>query len=475
VGALAHRRREAPYDDTMLLPAVRRFLHAQAIAPCTILAAVSGGYDSTALLLALADLRADGFDVVAGHVNHHLRGSESDDDEQFVRELCASVDVRLFVADGTLDADAVKHRGVEAAAREVRTRCLLSMRDETNARYIATAHQKNDQAETVLMRLFSGSGLAGLRGIHAVREDGFIRPLLDITRAEVEAFLRERNVTPRVDRMNDDPRYLRTRIRRTLREYEPFVTANLAAVAAHAQQLWPEMQRAIDAVENVDTTADATTFHSLPDDRAMRAALLHRHIHRLDPHAREVSAADLARLADVVDEATRIDVTKELELVRRGGEVILRRKVAKAEGFEVGITAPGAALIGPGIEFRISDFGFRISDLAPDAIRNSKFEIRNSSLNLRQPFTLPPNTNPTFTVRTRRPHDRFHPLGSPHDKKLKDFLIDRKVPAEQRDRIPLLLHENQIVWIPGVEVSERFKVTAGAGEVWLATLNYEAK
>jgi tRNA(Ile)-lysidine synthase len=463
VGALAHRRREAPYDDTMLLAAVRRFLHAHAIAPCTILAAVSGGYDSTALLLALADLRANGFDVVAGHINHHLRGSESDEDEQFVRELCASLGLRLIVGDGTLDAEAIRHRGIEAAAREVRTRCLLSMRDESNARYIATAHQKNDQAETVLMRLFTGSGLAGLRGIHAVRDDGFIRPLLDATRAEVEAFLRERNVTPRVDRMNDDPRYLRTRIRRTLREYEPFVTENLAAVAAHAQQLWPEMQRAIDAAEDVETTADATTFRSLPDDRAMRAALLHRHIHRLDPQARDVSAEDLARLAHEMDEVKRISVTKELEVLRRGRVVILRRKGGKGEGFQLGISAPGA--------FCILNFEFCISQL--EAGPNAKFKIQNSKL--AQQFTLPHGSKPTFTIRTRRPGDRFHPLGSPHPKKLKDFLIDRKVPAEQRDHIPLLVHEDQIVWIPGVEVSERFKVTPGAGEVWLATLHYEPK
>src|SRR5438067_9142236 len=85
-----------------------------------------------------------------------------------------------------------------------------------------------DQAETVLMRLFTGSGLAGLRGIHAIRDDGIIRPLLGATRAEIEAFLRERGETPRADRMNADPRFFRTRIRRTLSEYEPWVVENLA-------------------------------------------------------------------------------------------------------------------------------------------------------------------------------------------------------------------------------------------------------
>jgi tRNA(Ile)-lysidine synthase len=459
----------------MVAAEARRFLEAEGARGCTILAAVSGGIDSTALLVALAELREDGFAVVAGHVNHHLRGEESDGDEEFVRELCASLGVELRVSDGSLNADSIRAHGVEGAARNVRTRCLLAMRDASGARYIATAHQKNDQAETVLMRLFTGSGLGGLRGIHAIRGDGFIRPLLDVTRGEIEAFLRERGIAARIDRMNDDPRYLRTRIRKTLLAYEPFVVENLAAVAARAAEWWPEAERALDAVEDVERTADATMFRSLPDDRALRAALLHRHIHRLDAHARDVSAADLARLAEAVGEVKRISVTKELEIVRRGGEVILRRKVGEAEGFEVGIVAPGAALIPPGIEFRISNFEFRISNLPHEVIRNPKSEIRNSKFDLRQQFTLPLGADPHFTVRTRRPGDRFQPLGSAHAKKLKEFLIDRKVPAEERDRLPLLVHDGEIVWVPGVEVSERFKVTPGGGEAWVATLNYEAK
>src|SRR5688572_30156447 len=134
----------------MLLTAVRQFFVKQNIRPGSVVAAVSGGTDSTALLLALADLRDEGFELAAVHVNHHLRGAESDADETFLRDLCAKLGVPLEVADGTLDPDAIKHRGIEAAAREVRYRRL---REKAGARLVATAHQKNDQAETVLMRL----------------------------------------------------------------------------------------------------------------------------------------------------------------------------------------------------------------------------------------------------------------------------------------------------------------------------------
>src|SRR5437764_8792307 len=117
--------RESHDCTRMIVDVLRRFFAARDIAPCSIVAAVSGGADSTALLIALVDLR---FDVVAAHVNHHLRGYESDGDEAFVRELCERLRVALEVADGTLDPDDVKRIGIEAAAREVRTRLLLDIK-----------------------------------------------------------------------------------------------------------------------------------------------------------------------------------------------------------------------------------------------------------------------------------------------------------------------------------------------------------
>ncbi|HEX7828518.1 MAG TPA: tRNA lysidine(34) synthetase TilS, partial [Thermoanaerobaculia bacterium] len=132
---------------------INEFFANHGIGACSVIAAVSGGVDSTALLLILADLRDRGFLILAAHVNHHLRGAESDDDEAFVRDLCAQLDIALDVADGTLDPERIRARGIEAAAREVRYARLLEIRERRDAQFIATAHQKNDQAETVLMRL----------------------------------------------------------------------------------------------------------------------------------------------------------------------------------------------------------------------------------------------------------------------------------------------------------------------------------
>ena len=433
----------------MLRDTIHQFFVEREIPPCRLVVAVSGGVDSTALLLALADLREDGYDLVCAHVNHHLRGTESDGDEAFVRELCERLQIPLRVVDGSLEATRIRERGIEAAAREVRYRRLAELRLEEKARFVATAHQKNDQAETVLMRLLTGTGISGLRGIHPVRDDGFIRPLLGVTRAEIEAFLRERNVAARIDRSNEDPRFLRNRIRALLRELDGI--DSLAAVAGQAQAQWPILERAIDEAERtcVEVGVTETRFLRWPENAWLRQALLHRHIHRLDPHARDVSARDLERLAAEVESVHRVSVTKTLELVRQGQALVLRRPPEPIEAFELELSESAPAYI-PALH---------------TTVHLARLHERPATSN-QQRIQLPPDTRPTFIVRNRRNGDRFQPLGMHAPKKLKDFLIDRKIAADVRDRLPLLVCNGEIAWVAGVEVSEKFKVTSPGGVLY---------
>ncbi len=425
----------------MIVDTVRQFLKTHRIRG-PLLVAVSGGPDSTALLLALEEI---GIPRVAAHVNHHLRGSESDADQQFVLDVCQKLGVQLRIADGSLDPELIRRHGVEAAAREIRHARLHQLRAEAGASHIATGHQKNDQAETVLMRLMTGGGLAGLRGIHPLREDGLIRPLLEVSRAEIDAFLRERGVTARVDRSNVDPRFLRNRIRALLTQFEPSVIDNLAAVARQAREQWNVLQRIIDSVDTSVQTATESRFRSFPTEPWLRKALLLRHIRRLEEHSRDLSAADLERIASELDSMKRVSITGSVELLRRGDEWILRRKPEPVEAFELEVKA-GQAVYVPEIRKTI-----RIT--------------RHPAPGTRQRFQLPRNSDPVFTIRNRRQGDRFQPLGMPREKKLKDFLIDRKIAVEIRDRIPLLVWSGKIVCVAGVEISEAFKVTDG-GELY---------
>lgn len=417
----------------MVPEAVRQFFVKYGLGECRVTVAVSGGADSTALLIALAH---EGFDVNAAHINHHLRGAASDDDEQFVRELCARLNIELHVADGTLAPEAIRTRGIEAAAREIRYACLVEIRDRTNARFLATAHQKNDQAETVLMRLLTGGGIEALQGIRPVREDGIIRPLLEVTRTEVDAFLIAEGITPRHDRSNDDPRFLRNRLRVLVRELG--ATEHLASIGEQARAQWRILEKAIDDAERLCIIEDDSIRFAGEPDPWLARALLHRHIRRLDPEARDISARDLERLAAQIGNAKRISVTKNLELI---GDT-LRKRIDPTQPFEIPLKPHKPA--------RLHDATMHLGE-KPGAQR----------------IQLPENAQPDFVVRNRRPGDRFQPLGMRNSKKLKDFLIDRKIAREVRDRLPLLVWNGEIVWVAGVEVSERFKVTdPPRGTVW---------
>ena len=423
----------------MLTAVVRQFFGKHGIGPCELVAAVSGGIDSTALLLALADLRSEGFRVAAAHVNHHLRGADSDADESFVRHLCATLEIALDVAEGTLDSEVVRHRGIEAAAREVR---YARLREVAGTRLIATAHQKNDQAETVLMRLVTGSGIAGLRGIHPFRADGIIRPFLELTREDIDAFLLERNVIARQDRSNEDPRFLRNRIRVLVRDLN--AVDNLAAAAAEAREQWPLLERIISEAE------PAARQGRWQKELWVRQALLQKLIRELDPEARDF---DPRRLAEELDHVKRISVTGNVELVRRGDSILLRRSAEPAEHFEIELPL-GSPVYIPQLDVTVK---VQPRNDAPVASK-----VAGS-----QTFQLPPSAEPRFTVRNRRKGDRFQPLGLTAPKKLKDFLIDRKIEAGVRDRLPLLIWNDEIVWVGGVEISERFKVTtAPAGMLY---------
>jgi len=289
----------------------------------------------------------------------------------------------------------------------------------------------------------TGGGIAALRGIHPVRDDGVIRPLLEVTRAEIDAFLRERGVTARVDKSNADPRFLRNRVRAMLPES---AVDNLAAVANQARAQWRVLERAIDDADKSIATADETIFRALPDDAWLRQAILHKHIRRLDPHARDVGAADLERLAQELENIKRVSVTKHLELVGRGGEVVLRKTPRPVPEFEIELT----------------DEAFIPEIATTIRVAPGRGPLRTEHSQL---IELPKGASATFTVRNRRDGDRFQPLGLSADKKLKDFLIDRKIAADLRDRIPLLLWNGAIAWVAGVEVSERFRVT-GAGDLY---------
>lgn len=177
-----------------------------------IVVCISGGADSVCLLHMLY---TKGFNLVAVHVNHNLRGEESLRDEVFVKELCNSLGIKLVVKSVIIDKG---KKTLEEAARNIRYEIFESVREEENAVYIATAHNKNDNVETMLLNFFRGTGLKGLRGIPYLR-GVIIRPLLHITRKEIEAYIKSNNLSYVEDSTNISDIYTRNKIRKLVNEY----------------------------------------------------------------------------------------------------------------------------------------------------------------------------------------------------------------------------------------------------------------
>ncbi len=196
----------------------------------SVLAAVSGGADSVCLLLLLREMAAElGIKVFAFHMNHGIRGAEADRDERFVMELCERLNIPLTVAHEKVEEYAAE-RGLsgEEAGRILRYHHLGETAEKYQCAKIAVAHHEDDDAETVLLNLFRGSGLAGLSGIRPVREN-IIRPLLCVSRKEIEGYLNEQELSWCEDSTNKENDYTRNKIRN---ELLPWVTENINSRAA---------------------------------------------------------------------------------------------------------------------------------------------------------------------------------------------------------------------------------------------------
>jgi len=444
----------------MLTTAVRAFLARNQIGPCHLLLAASGGVDSTAALLAMLPLIQEGFRLSVAHINHGLRGDASASDESFVRLLCEEQGLPIHVRQGELAPNRVKAVGVEAAARERRYTLLEEIRQQTGAQWVVTAHQRNDQAETVLMRLLTTNAPASLRGIRPITSQAVIRPFLDVDREQMERLLRERGMQARSDGMNEDRRYLRSRIRHELlpllETYNERVVEHLVSVAESNALVGDLVEKLVE-----EASAAAVQRHHdhclidpqrLPQSVELRTALLLAEIRRLDPDSREVSASDLRRIDRELPTLKRVSLTRHLEILRKGDQLVIRRRLRPPQPFALAIEG-GQSVNLPfgGGDFLLSG-PFLISDRQPQTLTD---EART-----RQMFQIAngPSGSSKFLIRSPRAGDRFQPLGMLHEKKLSEFLINRKIPFDRRGSLPLLLWNDRIVWIPGVEVSEDFRV-----------------
>ncbi|MDQ3169962.1 MAG: tRNA lysidine(34) synthetase TilS [Acidobacteriota bacterium] len=446
-----------------------------------VLAAVSGGADSVALAIALARLAPDHGFTLAGlaHLHHGLRGHDADADETFVQALAARLAVPFFGARADVASVAGAHgESIEAAARRARYAFLSAAALEAGATAIATGHTADDQAETLVLRLMRGAGLAGLSAIRPVTGI-VIRPLLDSRRADVEAFLRDAGESWREDASNADRAIARNRVRHEVMPVFKAVAGDavidaLARTAALIQDDAEELDR--QAIEMARSHVLRGAGIDVPSFRldiaGLRAAgpALGRRVVRTA--LGQVAAGCFQSLEHVeavrslMKEAAASSVQVPGAVARRDGEtiVIVSRaaddgQARELSGFEMPLPVPGRADIqASGLVVTAEVGALSASALAGLGARHDAVAVQGVDA-------------AQLTVRSRRPGDVLRPLGAPGRRKLQDVFVDRKVARRERDRVPLVVDDRgRIVWVVGHTIADEFRVTAPGGRVLLLTV-----
>jgi len=418
----------------------------------TIIVALSGGADSTALLHILAGLTELRPRLVVAHLNHCLRGEESDCDEEFSRALATRLHLPFESVRVDVDEIArVNGLNLEDAGRRARISFLDDMRLKWNAAAVAVAHHADDQAETVLMRLLRGSGATGLAGMRFLNRRGYIRPLLNCTRQEIEAYLQQRGVEWREDASNHDTTWLRNRIRHELlpelKRYNPAVTSSLSITAqllADENDLLDDM--ATEVAESICTFTNDSVSCSIKT-LLRHPVALRRRIYRL--MFKHVSG-QLQHFSHLHTEAIEAVITAErpnASLNLPGGISLSRaydrlgmQKAVPAVVFirEFVISGPGSYQFENGSSLLIESSG-EYSGISPDAGGMVQFDPDKA------PFP--------WLVRSFQPGDRISPVGMTGSKKVKDLFIDKKIPLNLRRQIPLVFSDNTLIWVCGVRLS----------------------
>ena len=442
-----------------------------------LVVAVSGGPDSVCLLHILVKLQKElNVELHVAHLNHQLRGAESEADAAYVADLARRLGVPATVASRDVMAFQSRHRlSPEEAAREVRYSFLAQVAADIGAARVAVGHTADDHVETILMHLIRGSGTRGLRGLRPVSRWQssdhsliIVRPLLELSREETTAYCRRHRLHPRTDTSNLSTEPFRNRIRHhllpELRKYNPQVAEALLRTARIATDdldfIDAGVARLRDGVVHQEGGAviiDKAGFATLPS--ALKRHLLRAAMESLLGNLKDIEAGHIEDIIAALD--------------KPAGKVIgLPDGMSFAIEYDRYVLSPDPASLCPFPPLEadtelnipghtgISGWDIEAAVISPTAAKDEG----GKSGEFTACFDYD-ETGKRLTVRRRRPGDRFQPLGMKQPKKLNAFMIDTRIPQSWRRRIPIVCSPEEILWVVGYRIDERARVTVKTKKV----------
>jgi tRNA(Ile)-lysidine synthase len=478
-----------------------------------VVVGVSGGADSVCLLHVLAKWRRTlGIRLHIAHLNHQLRGVESQADAEYVSNLAGLLGIPSTIESRDVAAHRIERNcSIEEAARELRYAFFAAVARKIGARRIAIGHTRDDQVETVLMHILRGTGITGLCGLApcspmAYDSQGMsspvsplpfpgspltlrakrsslliVRPLLDTTREETASYCQEHQLAPHTDSSNLSPSFFRNRLRLhllpLLRQYNPSIDQALlrladiakednAFIEHQASQLWDEVARQ----ENNSIYLNKKQLAGLPT--ALQRHLLRAAVARLAGDVRDIQASHIEAARSLLSKAASKRISFPHGLICRGGydELSVASTASRSQlppcpfpplPAEFPLKVPGKT-ISPGWKVRASTVRGRVASSRSGGALSAS--VKSHQHNFVAHFDSQ-KTGTQLIVRQRRPGDRFQPLGMNMPKKLYEFMVDAKIPRSWRDYVPIVYSPQQIIWVVGWRIDDRVKTTKASKKI----------
>ncbi|TDT50302.1 tRNA lysidine(34) synthetase TilS [Fonticella tunisiensis] len=419
-----------------------------------IVVGLSGGPDSVCLLHVLHSLKDKyGIKLYAAHLNHMIRGDEALRDEEFAKSFAESLGIPFFSKRIKVEEFARENRmSSEEAGRFLRYQLFDEVAESVGANKIALAHNMNDQAETIIMRFFRGSGISGLRGISPVRNNKYIRPIIGCSRDEIERYCEEQGLNPVIDSTNNEKIYTRNKVRLEIipyirKHFNPNIISNLYANAEIIRDEDEYLSHVINMeYERIrkNEGIDIKEFNNL--HIALKRRIIRIMIEKVKGNLNQIEGK---HIEDCIELIERGKTGKLIELpegvvAKIQYDIFKISSKQKRKDFEEVLNIPGVT--------EISDENIVIST------RIFLNNFSNYSDNKFIKYFDYDKIKDVLKIRNRRDGDYMYPKGMTGRKKLKDIFIDKKIPVEERNKIPLIVLENEVIWAFGIRDTRNYKI-----------------